>query len=178
MYLVSIYFDEKTNEQIKRLIQKTAGECGNTFMLDGNVPPHITISAFETKKEKEVIERLKACALQLSQGKLQWVSVGTFLPHVLYITPVLNEYLHNMAVDVLESVNGMEDTIIRKCYQPFQWLPHTTIGKTLTKEQLQTAFAVLQEQFVVFEGTAMQIGLAKTNPYTELALFELKEMRE
>ena len=175
MYLVSIYFDEKTNEQIKRLIQKTARACGNTFMPDGNVPPHITISAFETKKEQEVIERLKTVVEQLSQEKLQWVSVGAFLPHVLYITPVLNEYLHRMAEDVFETLNELEDTIIRKCYQPFGWLPHTTIGKTLTKEQLQTAFAVLQEQFAPFEGTVMQIGLAKTNPYTELALFELKE---
>lgn len=175
MYLVSIYFDEKTNERIEQLIKKTAQKCGNTFMLDGNVPPHITISAFETKKEKEVIERLKVCADGLLQGNLQWVSVGTFLPHVLYIMPVLNEYLHNMAVDIYEALNGMEETSIRKCYQPFQWLPHTTIGKTLTKEQLRTAFAVLQEQFAVMEGTVTQIGLAKTNPYTELALFALKE---
>lgn len=175
MYLVSIYFDEKTNERINQLIRKTAEKSGNTFMLDGNVPPHITISAFETKKEKEVIERLKACAAQLFQGKLQWVSVGTFLPHVLYITPVLNEYLHNTEVDIFEALNVLEDTIIRNCYQPFQWLPHTTIGKTLTKEQLQTAFAELQEQFTVFEGNVTGIGLAKTNPYTELAWFELKE---
>jgi len=178
MYLVSIYFDEKTNEQIKRLIHKTAGACGNTFMPDGNVPPHITISAFETKKEQEVIERLKTVVEQLPQEKLQWVSIGTFLPHVIYITPVLNEYLHIISADVFEALNGMEGTIIRKCYQPFGWLPHTTIGKTLTKEQMQKAFAALQEQFAPFEGTVTRIGLAKTNPYTELALFELKEMRE
>lgn len=173
MYLVSIYFDEKTNKRIKQLIQKTAEKTGNTFMVDGNVPPHITISAFESKQEYEVIKNLEVCATRFEQGNLQWVSVGAFLPHVLYITPVLNEYLHSMAVDVFEVLNKLDDTLIRKCYQPFEWLPHTTIGKTLAKEQLQEAFAVLQEQFAVFEGTVTHIGLAKTNPYTELALFEL-----
>ena len=40
---------------------------------------------------------------------------------------------------------------------------------------MQISFAVLQEQFTVFSGTVTKIGLAKTNPYTELALFSLKE---
>ena len=175
MYLISIYFDEKTNKIIENLIRKTAEKSGNTFMLDGNVPPHITVSSFETRREDEAIKRLEKCAQKFARGEIQWVSVGSFLPHVIYITPVLNEYLHNMAVDVFESMNGMEETIIRKCYQPFQWLPHTTIGKTLSKGEMQAAFEVLQEQFAVFIGTVTKIGLAKTNPYTELELFTLKE---
>lgn len=178
MYLISIYFDDKTSEKIEQLIRKTAEKSRNTFMVDGNVPPHITISAFETKQEKEVIEKLEVCAKELTQGELLWVSVGTFLPHVIYVAPVLNEYLHNMSIDVFDILKEMEDTIIRKCYQPFQWLPHTTIGKTLTKDQLRESFTVLQEQFAVFEGMVTKIGLAKTNPYTELALFDLKSMNE
>lgn len=52
------------------------------------------------------------------------------------------------------------------------WMPHTTIGKTLEKEQMQAAFQALQESFGIFTGTAVQIGLAKTNPYHNLAFFE------
>ena len=175
MYLISIYFDEKTNYKIERLIQKVAEKSGNMFMIDGRVPPHITISAFETKQENEVITRLEKYANGLWQGNLQWVSIGAFLPHVIYAVPVLNEYLHTMAEDVFSFLNNLEDTSVSKCYRPYQWLPHTTIGKTLSKEEMQISFAVLQEQFTVFSGTVTKIGLAKTNPYTELALFSLKE---
>lgn len=176
MYLISIYFDEKTNYKIEQLIRKVADKSGNTFMIDGKVPPHITVSAFETKKEEEAIKRLEMCAEKLSRGSLQWVSMGTFLPHVIFLSPVLNEYLQKIAEEIHESMSGMEDTIISKCYRPYQWLPHTTIGKTLSKDEMKAAFEVMQEQFAVFTGTVTKIGLAKTNPYEELALFTLKKV--
>lgn len=175
MYLISIYFDEKTNCIIKQLIQKVANKSGNVFMTDGNVPPHITVSAFETKHEKETIARLETYAEKITIGTLQWVSVGTFLPHVIYLTPVLNEYLQNMSEELYELLQDMDDTIISKYYRPYQWLPHTTIGKMLSKEEMRAAFAVLQEQFVPLKGIVTKIGLAKTNPYEELAVFELKK---
>lgn len=174
MYLVSIYFDEKTNKNIQKLIDKVVRKTGNDFMIVGKVPPHITVSAFETKQENEVLGRLRAVAKDLSQNNLRWVSVGTFLPNVIYLAPVLNEYLLNMAQNIYEKMESVDETIMSPFYRPFQWVPHTTIGKLLTKEQMREAFEVLQEQFVPFEGTVTKIGLAKTNPYTELALFELQ----
>ena len=75
MYLVSIYFDEKTNKHIQRYINKVAENTGNTFMLDGNVPPHITVSAFETQNETEVIQTLCEVVKQLRSGQLTWASV-------------------------------------------------------------------------------------------------------
>ena len=51
MYLISIYFDEKTDKEIRYLMGQIAKNTGNTTLLDDNVPPHITISAFETKDE-------------------------------------------------------------------------------------------------------------------------------
>lgn len=175
MYLVSIYFDKKTNKTIQGLIDKVAGKTGNDFMIAGKVPPHITVSAFETKKEEEVLQKLQTIAEDSRQAQLHWVSVGTFLPNVMYLSPVLNMYLQNMIQTVYKEVESVENTIFNRFYLPYQWIPHTTIGKLLSKEQMQDAFEVLQEQFVPFEGTVTKIGLAKTNPYTELALFELKK---
>ncbi len=174
MYLVSIYFDEKTNKTIQNLINKVAKKTGNDFMITGKVPPHITVAAFETKNENEVLQRLQASVEALSQGNLRWVSVGTFLPNVIFATPVLNEYLQNMIQTIYGQMEGMDKTIMNPFYQPYNWIPHTTIGKQLSKEQMREAFAILQEQFVPFEGRVVKIGLAKTNPYTELAIFELR----
>ena len=39
MYLVSLYFDEKTNRRLKNYIEQVADKTGNTFMVDRNVPP-------------------------------------------------------------------------------------------------------------------------------------------
>ena len=174
MYLVSIYFDEITNKIIQSYINKVAEKTGNYFMLDGNVPPHITISAFETKQEEKVIEALGKAANQMKSEKLQWASVGEFFPYVIYLAPVLNDYLHSLSQKVYDSIKEVKGIQFSPHYQPFQWLPHTTIGKKLLKEEMKTAFEVMQNNFAMFSGTVTKIGLAKTNPYTDIVSWELK----
>ena len=45
MYLVSVYFDEKTDRKIRGYIEKIAEKTGNGFMVDNHVPPHITVGS-------------------------------------------------------------------------------------------------------------------------------------
>lgn len=173
MYLVSIYFDEKTNRQLQRLIDRVSEKTGNTFMSDNQVPPHITIAAMETRSEDLAIEALEKCVQRLKQGTLKWVTVGAFLPQVVFVQPVLNEYLHELSVQINETIRSLPETKINPCYEPFSWLAHTTIAKQLTKEQMQEAFEILQNQFVPLEGTVVSIGIAKPNPHRDLALWKL-----
>lgn len=173
MYLVSIYFDEKTNNRIQQYVNQVAERSGNTFMLDGHVPPHITISAFETKWEQEAIKLLEKKAKEWKAGMLTWASVGTFFPYVIYLAPVLNEYLHRLSEDVYACISEIEDVSISPFYRPFQWIPHTTIGKKLSKEEMLSAFQILQGQFGMFHGKVTGIGLARTNPYKDLVCFKL-----
>ena len=174
MYLVSIYFDEKTDKKIRQMIKTVAEQSGNTYMLDANVPPHITIADFETRRERELTEKLGQALAKQGQGTLTWVGVGAFFPNVIYIEPVLNEYLHNLSVKVNESIVNIEETQLRRCYQPFQWLPHTTIGKKLSEDEMVKAFIALQRSFGMFEGKVTRIGLAKTNPYEDIVSWDLR----
>lgn len=174
MYLVSIYFDEKTDKRLRGFIKQVAQKTGNTHMLDGNVPPHITLSAFETPNPENAIESLDKTIKCLKKGNLHWVSVSAFLPYVIYISPVLNEYLHEMSEKIYESISNIEDIRIRPNYQPFNWMPHTTIGKKLSPEEMRIAFEVLQKSFGMFGGEVVKIGVAKTNPYEDIKTWELK----
>ena len=168
MYLVSIYFDENTNKIIKQHISQIAQKCGNTYMLDGNVPPHITISAFQSENEAQVIEMLDKSLRNIKSGSLQWATVGMFLPYVIYTAPVLNEYLYNLSVQVFESIKAADGIVISKYYRPLQWIPHTTLAKKLSRDEMAKAFECLQNSFGVFSGKAVRIGLAKTNPYEDI----------
>lgn len=178
MYLISIYFDEKTNQRIQGYINQVAKHTGNSFMPEGNVPPHITVSALEAKDEQQVIKALEGCAKRIKRGPLQWVSVGQFFPHVIFITPVLNVYLHEMAQTVYDSIQSIDGVSIRPYYQPFQWLPHTTIAKQLSEKEMRLAFETLQKSFGMFEGEVVEIGLAKTNPYQDITRWKLTECWE
>ena len=175
MYLISVYFDEKTNRRIQHCIDLVSEKTGNHFMMEGRVPPHMTISAFETRSEEAALEVLERASKRLEKGTLTWASTGQFFPYVIFLQPVLNVYLHKLSEVVSEELKGIDDIKISSFYQPFQWIPHVTIGKTLSKGEMQVAFGVLQNHFEVFEGTVVRIGLAKTNPHRDIKTFTLNE---
>lgn len=174
MYLVSIYFDEKTNQRLKKYIELVAEKTGNTFMIDRNVPPHITVGAFESKaSEEELVNALQPELDNLRVDFVQLVSVGTFQTSSIFISAVYNEYLHEMCKSVCQALETVENTVIRKNYQPFRWMPHVTIGKTFTKEQQLAAFSELQKSFGVMEAKVVRIGISKTNPYMDIFAWEM-----
>lgn len=168
MYLVSIYFDEKTNQKMQYYINLIMEKTGNSFMVERKVPPHVTIAAFEASSEKEVVAALENVAERFEQGHITWASVGQFFPYVIFLQPVLNKYLHGICEEVFDALVKVEGIQMSPYYQPFQWIPHATIGKKLTREEMKIAFEVLQNHFCIFEGKVVKIGLAKTNPYQEV----------
>lgn len=174
MYLISAYFDEHTNKIINRYIRKIAEKTGNTFMTANHVPPHMTISSVEARNGELLLPYVEQLENKLAQGSIQFVSVGMFFPYVMYITPVLNAYLQGMAEKIYHSVCDVPEVSVSRFYQPMQWLPHITLGKKLTKEQMRIAFEIMQECFVSFEGKVIAIGLAKTNPHEDILMMELK----
>lgn len=175
MYLVSVYFDGKTNEKLQKLIDKVARETGNSFMLDNHVPPHITVAAVETKHEDRLLACMDSLVAKFETGDIKLVSVGSFSNQVIYVQPVLNAYLHEMAICLSTELGQIEDTICSPYYQPFSWMPHCTIAKQLSKEQQVQAFEVLQNTFVPMDGKVVRIGVAKTNPHRDIKVWELEE---
>lgn len=173
MYLISVYFDSASAKRIQSLIDEVAARTGNHFMTENHVPPHLTISAVEARSADVLVPFVKGLEGKLGKGKVQIVSPGLLLPYVIYVTPVLNAYLHDLSAQVHDAVSGIPETTINKYYMPWSWLPHVTIGKTLSREQMQEAFLVVQNKFSVFEACVTEIGLAKTNPHEDVLRFSL-----
>ena len=173
MYLLSVYFDKNTENRIQSYIDDVARTSGNMFMLENNVPPHMTIGAFETLQEELAVKVINEAISDMKRDKIEWVAVGTF-PTVIFIQPVLNEYLHKISSVINECMKAIPDTKISKYYKPFSWLPHATIAKQLSEEEVRNAFDVLQNSFGVFEGEVVRIELAKKTPFRVIASWELK----
>ena len=178
MYLISAYFDEKTNITIERWIEGVARASGNHFMPEHNVPPHLTVSAFDARDPEPVLRSMNRAKTGFASGEVEIVSFGCFLPYVMYVTPVLDRYLRGLARDVYEDIigNTEDDSIgirINRFYDPDKWFPHITIGKTLEEEQMKLAFAYMQKAFIPIKGRIVELGLAKTNPHEDLLRFSL-----
>ena len=174
MYLVSLYFDVKTENCIREYVNRVSKVAKNYFMIENHVPPHMTISAFESLKEDEIVGALDTAMSEIKRNKIEWVTVGTF-PTVIFIQPVLNEYLHNISSVIYESIANIPDTKVSRYYKPFSWLPHATIAKQLSADEMRKAFDALQKSFGTFEGKIVRIELAKKNPYQVIASWELND---
>ena len=174
MYLISLYFDEGTNKKIQLYMEQIAQRTGNMAMIDGKVPPHITLSAFDMAEEEKAISGFTAMEQEFEKGQIFWCSVGMFLPHTIYLSPVLNAYLQKLSESVFSKIRYLEEVRIQIRYQPFSWFPHTTLGKRLNQVEMREAFVVMQNQFAPFTGEAVEIGLARTNPYRDLCKIKLK----
>lgn len=179
-YLVSLYFDENTNRQIRKHMEAVAEVTGNQYMIMNQVPPHITVSSMEIDDAagEDVIKHLKDNISSLFEGipsgEVQWVGCGAFMDSVLYLSPVLNAYLQDMMQCVYDAALGCPDVEISRYYQPFQWLPHTTVGKKMTAEELVKGFETVQVSFRIIQGKVIKVGLAKASPYEEIAEWNLK----
>lgn len=162
MYLISIYFDRQTNQTLQRYINQIAEKTGNTFMIEHKVPPHMTISAIEARNVDVLIPAYKSLQGKISGGEVTFASVGQLLPYVFYTTPVLNAYLQGLSEQIFQTFSLIEETSISRFYQPFSWLPHVTLGKTLTKEQMQMAFSVIQDSFAPFSADVQKLDLQRS----------------
>lgn len=173
MYLVSLYFDDKATTKIQGFINKVSAKSGNNFMTHNKVPPHITIASFQTDDEDRVIEILDKIIKYIDRGIITWASIGIFKSSVIFLAPILNEYLHNLSVNMYEGISVIENISISKYYLPFNWMPHTTIAKKLTKEELMPGFQELEKNFSILNGIVTRIALSKTNPYEDIIVWDL-----
>lgn len=169
-YAITVYFDEETTGKIQKLTDSTALSCGNTYMKDTKIPPHISLCSFEAADEEKIIGQFRALDGQIKAGDVFFASIGAFNPYVLFIAPVMNEYLFN-ACDILNSAYSI--TSLDMLYQPYNWVPHATIAYKLTDEQLKRAFCCLQGEFKAFGGRGTRLVLARCNPYFELSQLDL-----
>lgn len=168
MYLISVYFDDNTNRILQRYIDQIADKTGNRFMTEHKVPPHMTVSSIEARNVEVLQPAFETMKGKLNCGDIQFVSMGQLLPYVFYVTPVLNEYLLDLSKQIFHAFKGISETSISKYYQPSSWLAHVTLGKTLDKEQMKKAFAVMQDSFAPFSAKVVEIGLAKVNPHEDV----------
>ena len=173
MYLISAYFDTNTDKNMQSLIDEIARVTGNTFMTDGKIPPHITLLAFEAKDETKVVEMFKENVSKLEIGALFFAAIGALKGQVIYVEPVLNEYLCNLSDFFYEIYKDTPDIKFSPYYKPYSWMPHLSVGKHLDEEQMRHAFDVMLKRFAPFTGNITRIGIAKTNPHRDIVIGSL-----
>ena len=172
-YAVTLEFDKETESKIYEMMKLVASKTGCDYMLQYKVPPHVTVSAIISDQEEKLIEEMEKIAKDMKKGSINFANIGIFNPFVIYLGPVMNEFLQNTCKLVNDKLLQYSEVGNRGRYLPNQWVPHAAIAVKLSPETLKDAFAIVQEKFEAFEATAEKIILARAEPYEELRAWEL-----
>ena len=173
-YAVTLEFDRETENKIQELIDEVAKVTGCDYMKQSKVPPHVTVSALVSDDEESLLLEMEKIAETMNKEFLWFANIGVFNPLVIYLGPVMNEFLQNTCRTVNERLLQYAEVGNRGRYLPNQWVPHAGIAVKLTPEALKVAFAIVQEKFSAFGATVEKIVLVRAEPYEELRSWNLK----
>lgn len=174
-YAVTLEFDKETEGKIQWMIDEVARVTGCDYMKRQNVPPHVTVSGLVGENEEALLSEMEKIAATMSKTPIRFVNIGVFNPLVIYLGPLMNEFLLDTCKLVNERLLQYAEVGNKGNYLPNHWVPHAAIAVKLTPEALKEAFAIVQEAFTPFEGMVERIVLARAEPYEEIKTWELKE---
>ena len=173
-YAVTLEFDKESHNKIQEMIDEVSLATGCDYMKRSKIPPHVTVSGLVSDNEAALLSEMEAIAAAMTKGFIQFANIGVFNPLVIYIGPVMNEFLQNTCRTVNERLLQYAEVGNKGRYLPNQWVPHAGIAVKMNPEALKVAFAIVQEKFTAFSATAERIVLARAEPYEELKSWELK----
>lgn len=168
-YSVSLFFDEKGQCNLKKLISDVSQITGNNYMVINEVPPHITLGMFKACDEelKELVTIVEAVSKIPFEIKLKKLEIETFRNKLLvlkvdsYATEMLNllnKKLHNQCLKKFSA--GCNNL-----YMPGNFFPHIAIASGLTNVQMEKAICYMKDKLQNIELEIKRMSLAQRHPY-------------
>ena len=174
-YSIVFYFDDETDNKIASLINLIVDREVNDYLISNKVPPHITIADFECEDISAVINSLDVYKEKIRQDFVYWPSIGLFNPSVLFLAPVVNEFLLKSCEMVNNLIKEVPRTKNNNIYLPYEWVPHTTIAAKLSSKELERAFLVAKDNFKAFGGYVTKLALVQNKPRVDIKVWNLQE---
>lgn len=178
-YAVVLHFDRDGEARLDAVVRAAARECGNRYMLEQRIPPHLTLAMFRCADVAPVVEAIEAELAGFPRREIEFAAIEAFAPRVVYASPVKDAALAkanlwaNALVAALSELDGEG-----AYYLPDRWLPHATLATKLSDAQFPVALRTAQEGFAPFRAVCDRLALAECNPYKSLKVWTLDQEKE
>lgn len=182
-YAVSLCFDDGAAQSVKAVQARLAQICGNNFLIEHSVPPHVTLGAFHAEPGalsglQKAFDGFAKAARDVLGGQgldLEFGGTDSFLDKVFFLAAkkdspsfvslkTLNEILHQKFLPLFEAGSN-------KHYLPERWLPHAALAVKLRPDQFKKCAAFLghASDFVLPQSARVAaLSLALCKPYKEI----------
>ena len=184
-YAVTLYFDSDSTTLIRSSISHLAEFTENDYMIQNDVPPHLTLGMFHASDSDS--EKLENLFREFSKKAGRFFPVDfsgadSFLDKVIFLSlkkdsPTftflkdLNTTLHEMFIPHFEPADNRN-------YLPQNWVPHIALAVKLTHVQFEKGMFLLGESekkndadkksSLPQSAKVVSLGLARCNPYNEI----------
>lgn len=175
MYLISLYFDEKSTILLQKHQSEIEKGTQQYFLSQKKIPVHMTLSTTSEIDESLLIDYINESISQFKTGMIDLVFIGSFSKNTIFLAPVYNEYLHNLSKKINHLISLVSHQKKDNRYQPFHWQPHITLARKLDEKQLLTAFQILNQLFEPFQIKVTRIALSSSQPYHDIHVWNLKD---
>ena len=136
-YAVTLEFDKESEEKIQKMIDEVSLATGCDYMKTAGIPPHVTLSVIISDNEEALLSQMEDIAGRLKKGSVTFANIGVFNPLVIYLGPVMNEFLLEGCKLVNESMLKYSQVGNHGNYLPNQWVPHAAVAVKLSSETLK-----------------------------------------
>ena len=154
-YTVSLCFDDAAAQSVKAVQERLAQICGNDFLIEHSVPPHVTLGVFHAEpgalpKLQKAFDDFAKTARDVLGGRgldLEFGGADSFLDKVVFLAAkkdspgfaylkTLNEILHQKFLPLFRAGDN-------KNYLPERWLPHAALAVKLRPDQFKKCAPLL-----------------------------------
>lgn len=169
-YAISLQFPQNVNQMISLAVKSIAVATGNTFIIEKNIPPHITLGAFHALKndESKLILMVEEFSKKQKASIIQFKEIENFKKKVLFLKPKKNAFLSQINSELHLLMLSEFEKAENGYYLPKVWLPHTTLATRLNKSQFEKALEIAEKIRLPLETCASEIVVYQCSPFKEL----------
>lgn len=179
-YAVSLCFEDGAAQSVKAVQECLAQICGNNFLIEHSVPPHVTLGVFHAEPGalsalQNAFDDFAMSARDVLGDKgldLEFGGADCFLDKVVFLAAkkdspsfaylkTLNEILHQKFLPLFEAGDNRN-------YLPERWLPHAALAVKLSPAQFEKCAPLLGLSSA--QGCGDSFGLATDSCSAQIVL--------
>lgn len=175
-FAVMLYFDDDTDKKVKEYFEKLRKLSNNDYMLDNNMPAHITLAMWNS--EYNFAKEIEKYAHSFKAFDVVFSSIGFFNDEErhIFLAPVDSKSFKDFHDGLYDVIKLPDENDFIKMYKDSDiWVPHATIGYQVKKDLFGEALVECESIKLPILSKAKKIALAVCCPFKEVAVFDLQQ---
>ncbi len=175
-YRIELGFDDKGENRIRNYWEKLKENKLNSYMIDSKSTPHISLAVYSDILAGRFEDELRRFSRLIKPFEVRFFGFGIFPTdeRVLYLTPKVSKYMIRVHEDFNQHFVDFNDSI-NPYYLPENWVPHCTLGRNFSENNIKQAIEELSKDFNPFAVKVSKISAVEFFPSRELFTFKLTE---